>query len=730
MERALAVENLVAICRRVFAGYWGPRTDDLMRAACLTLTAQPGPRTLADLPDLLTNPDVRARALRALHDPVLRGFWAGYNRLSEPARAVVIAPLMNRIRALLLRPYARALLTGQAPGTHTTALTPATPGRPPIDVARVLDGGLLLARLPKGSLGDDATRLLGSIIVAHTWTAATARTHQPQEARRDAGVGDRRMPQLPQPALQHRRPPRRSPRPTPIPHLGAPEPRPTPHRSCGRGSPPTPATKSSSPSAPTTPATSPATPPHTWTTTTWPTSTPSTPPPAWSTTTRSPPPSPCAPDPSHRPCAADRPSARPRATAPRTGSTPERHKESTAMPDPHPASRPDTGRSRGSPRPQRAHRDPFATGRSARFSDRHLAALATRLTPRDLWLLAMLYEHRVLTTHAIAHMAFSSDHRARRRLLQLHRWDVVERFAPRLPVGAAPMHYVLGPAGAAVLAAHHGLPVRALGYRRDHALAIAHHHTLAHTIAVNDLFAHLIHHTHTGDGSVASIGSGAGRGGVRLDCWWSEARCRRHLDYVRPDAYARLTTPTHPGGGSRTLVFEWFLELDFATSTLDILAAKLDRYAQLAATTRPRPILIWLPTPAREAHARQRLATAQRAHAPGLVPVATSTAPVATLPRPDTAHAAGGVDGEHDAAQPGPADAVWLPLDRRHTRGWVDLADLARLWPAPPGHTLADEADATIGGDTDVDAETVVGGLPAPHPLPPRSLAGPVRAPR
>ena len=117
------------------------------------------------------------------------------------------------------------------------------------------------------------------------------------------------------------------------------------------------------------------------------------------------------------------------------------------------------------PRPQRAHRDPVAREPpSARLSPTaHLAALATRLTPRDLWLLAMLHEHRVLTTHAIAHMAFPSDHRARRRLLELHRWDVLERFAPRLPVGAAPMHYVLGPAGAAVLAAQHGLPLRALG---------------------------------------------------------------------------------------------------------------------------------------------------------------------------------------------------------------------------------------------------------------------------
>ena len=64
--RALAVENLVTICRRVFTGYWGPRTDDLMRAVCLTLIAQPTPRTLADLPDAAHQPG-RARPRPARH---------------------------------------------------------------------------------------------------------------------------------------------------------------------------------------------------------------------------------------------------------------------------------------------------------------------------------------------------------------------------------------------------------------------------------------------------------------------------------------------------------------------------------------------------------------------------------------------------------------------------------------------------------------------------------------
>jgi hypothetical protein len=382
------------------------------------------------------------------------------------------------------------------------------------------------------------------------------------------------------------------------------------------------------------------------------------------------------------------------------------------MTDPQPTPQSSPGRPRGSPRPQRAHRNPVTASRSARMSDRHLAALATRLTPRDLWLLAMLWEHRVLTTHAIARMAFSSGHRARRRLLQLHRWDVLERFAPRLPVGAAPMHYVLGPAGAAVLAAHHGLPARALGYRRDDALAIAHHHTLAHTVAVNDLFAHLIHHTLLHRDGVPGLGAGGSRP-VWLDCWWSEARCRRHLDYVRPDAYARLTAPTQTPSGGRVLVFEWFLELDFATSTLDTLAGKLDRYAHLAATTRPRPILIWLPTPAREAHARQRLTHALQTVGPGLVPVATSTAAIAALPRSDLATHRSSAAG----TTPGPADQVWLPLTVPPGTGRIGLAELARIWPAAPGTTLAEEANTSAGAD--VDLEPGHGQLPPPHPLPP-----------
>ncbi|WP_219419921.1 helicase HerA domain-containing protein, partial [Pseudonocardia nigra] len=170
----VAVENVVSVFRRLFAATWGPRTDDLLRAACLTLRAGPEPPTLAALPRLLTDSQARHRATRHVRDEVLAGFWAWFDTLSDQSRAQVTAPLLNKLRAILLRPFARAALCA-GPST--------------VNLRAVLDhGGILLARLPKGALGDDTTRLIGSLLVAQAWQATTARAHQPPTARRDASL--------------------------------------------------------------------------------------------------------------------------------------------------------------------------------------------------------------------------------------------------------------------------------------------------------------------------------------------------------------------------------------------------------------------------------------------------------------------------------------------------------------------------------------------------------------
>ncbi len=154
----MAVDNLVGIFHKIYADSWGPRTDDILRGCALTLATSGG--TLADIPELLTDPVHRRRITSAVKDPVLRGFWNWYESLSEQAQATVTAPIMNKLRAFLLRPFIRDVL-GSATSTF--------------DLDSILDGGILLVRLPKGVLGDDTARLLGSVILAQVWQAAARR---------------------------------------------------------------------------------------------------------------------------------------------------------------------------------------------------------------------------------------------------------------------------------------------------------------------------------------------------------------------------------------------------------------------------------------------------------------------------------------------------------------------------------------------------------------------------
>jgi hypothetical protein len=167
----LAVDHLVGIFHRLFEAYWGPRTDDVLRVAALTALRQPG-ATLADIPRLLTEPVFRAALIRGLDDPTLKGFWDTYEKMSPAAQSQMVGPVMNKLRVVLTRPFVAAVL-----GSATSSFDIGTD---------VLDGGLLLARLPKGTLGEDSCRLLGSFVVAKVWQAVTARARTGQAARADA----------------------------------------------------------------------------------------------------------------------------------------------------------------------------------------------------------------------------------------------------------------------------------------------------------------------------------------------------------------------------------------------------------------------------------------------------------------------------------------------------------------------------------------------------------------
>lgn len=170
-DHDLLVDNVVSIFGKIFAKHWGPRMDDVLRVACLTLLRRAN-ATLTLIPSLLQDRKFRYNFTADLDDPEgLRGFWEWYETAPAPLRSQVIAPLLSRLRSVLLRDFPRRTF-----GTPTSSF----------DMRRVLDGGILLARLPKGQIGEETARLMGSFVLASAWQAATGRVRLPEPQRRDA----------------------------------------------------------------------------------------------------------------------------------------------------------------------------------------------------------------------------------------------------------------------------------------------------------------------------------------------------------------------------------------------------------------------------------------------------------------------------------------------------------------------------------------------------------------
>jgi hypothetical protein len=207
---------------------------------------------------------------------------------------------------------------------------------------------------------------------------------------------------------------------------------------------------------------------------------------------------------------------------------------------------------------------------------------------RDIEILQLLYEQRVLTIHQIQYLFFDSAPVTRRRMLRLYRLGVVDRFEPPTAVGSAPYHYVLDVLGARIVAAHRGIEFRDLGWRKENVEGFPWRHEFRHLMETNGFFARL--------GHACRID-----GDHRLVEWLSEQRCRRHFgEACQPDGFGRITGPD----GSCSFL----LELDRGTESPARLAAKLPTYQSIGLLDdHPDALLFCFPDSDREISARRRL---------------------------------------------------------------------------------------------------------------------------
>ncbi|MGW5878995.1 replication-relaxation family protein [Nocardiopsis terrae] len=269
---------------------------------------------------------------------------------------------------------------------------------------------------------------------------------------------------------------------------------------------------------------------------------------------------------------------------------------------------------------------------------RRLVYLAPRITPRDREVLAGLHAHHVMATGQLHRLYFpaSGGRRCRERLLQLHRYELLDRFRP-FPGRHVADRWVLAPLGAALVAEHQGLEPHELGFRQDRVLARAHSAQLRHTLGLVECL-------------IATTQAARACEDARLAIWESERECAlRWGRYIRPDAYMRWCQ------GDTELDAFW--EYDTGTEPLTKVQRKMAGYGRLARESRlPSIVLFAVHSQTREDHLARKLASSVTGTVGAYV----------------TTH-------EH-LGKTGPAERVWWAAGGR-SRERLNLVDIARRHP-------------------------------------------------
>lgn len=166
----LVASGLISTFKKIWAEFWGPRLEHILRHSILTLLEYPE-STLLDLPRLLTDKEFRKKILECVTHPQVKDFWVSeFEKYSAWLRAEAISPILNKIGQFLISIPLRNIV-GQKQNTF--------------DIRKVMDEGkILIINLAKGKIGEDNCSLLGAMIVTKIQLAALSRSDLSENRRK------------------------------------------------------------------------------------------------------------------------------------------------------------------------------------------------------------------------------------------------------------------------------------------------------------------------------------------------------------------------------------------------------------------------------------------------------------------------------------------------------------------------------------------------------------------
>ena len=170
--RHLIASGLLGVFKKLWgADAWSGRMEYILNNTILALLEYPD-STLLGINRLMASKEYRKKVVDNLKDPIVKAFWTEeFAKYADKFATEATAAIQNKVGQFTSNNVIRNII-GQV-GTK-------------LDIRKIMDEGkILIVNLSKGAIGEDASRLIGALLITKIQLAAMSRVDTPEPDRRD-----------------------------------------------------------------------------------------------------------------------------------------------------------------------------------------------------------------------------------------------------------------------------------------------------------------------------------------------------------------------------------------------------------------------------------------------------------------------------------------------------------------------------------------------------------------
>src|SRR3989339_106630 len=170
-DRGKVTSGLLGVFKKIWPDAWSGRMEYILNNTILALLECQG-STLLGINRMMSSKEYRKEIVAQIKDPIVRGFWVDeFSKYADKFATEATAAIQNKVGQFASNNLIRNII-GQ---TNSQ-----------LDLRTIMDQGkILLVNASRGEIGEDASRLLGALLITKIQLAAMSRVDIPESERRD-----------------------------------------------------------------------------------------------------------------------------------------------------------------------------------------------------------------------------------------------------------------------------------------------------------------------------------------------------------------------------------------------------------------------------------------------------------------------------------------------------------------------------------------------------------------